>query len=41
VKDRIDHFLNNKGTKPVDDFHRALGQGDVGQVRHGAQRRRA
>ncbi|HRT54130.1 MAG TPA: FAD-binding protein, partial [Flavobacteriales bacterium] len=24
--DRIDHFLNNKGTKPVDDFHRALGK---------------
>jgi succinate dehydrogenase / fumarate reductase flavoprotein subunit len=26
VKDRINHFLNNKGTKPVDDFHRALGK---------------
>jgi len=26
VKDRIDHFLNNKGTKPVDDFHRRLGK---------------
>ena len=23
-KDRINHFLNNKGTKPVDDFHRRL-----------------
>jgi succinate dehydrogenase / fumarate reductase flavoprotein subunit len=40
VKDRINHFLNNKGTKPVDDFHRSFGQGDVGQVRHGSQRRR-
>ncbi len=26
VKDRINHFLSNKGTKPVDDFHRALGK---------------
>jgi succinate dehydrogenase / fumarate reductase flavoprotein subunit len=26
VKDRISHFLNNKGTKPVDEFHRALGK---------------
>ncbi len=26
VKDRINHFLGNKGTKPVDDFHRALGK---------------
>jgi succinate dehydrogenase / fumarate reductase flavoprotein subunit len=25
-KDRINHFLNNKGTKPVDDFHRRLGK---------------
>ncbi|MCC6840197.1 MAG: fumarate reductase/succinate dehydrogenase flavoprotein subunit [Flavobacteriales bacterium] len=25
-KDRIHHFLNNKGTKPVDDFHRRLGK---------------
>ena len=24
--DRINHFLNNKGTKPVDDFHRRLGK---------------
>ena len=30
VKDRIDHFLNNKGTKPVDDFHRALGKAYTG-----------
>ena len=26
VTDRINHFLNNKGTKPVDDFHRRLGK---------------
>ncbi|MDX9749456.1 MAG: fumarate reductase/succinate dehydrogenase flavoprotein subunit [Flavobacteriales bacterium] len=26
VKDRIQHFISNKGTKPVDDFHRALGK---------------
>ncbi|HRH70646.1 MAG: fumarate reductase/succinate dehydrogenase flavoprotein subunit [Flavobacteriales bacterium] len=26
VKGRIDHLMNNKGTKPVDDFHRALGK---------------
>jgi succinate dehydrogenase / fumarate reductase flavoprotein subunit len=26
VTDRINHFINNKGTKPVDDFHRALGK---------------
>src|SRR6185295_2591509 len=26
VQDRINHFLNNKGTKPVDDFHRRLGK---------------
>ncbi|MFZ1687520.1 MAG: fumarate reductase/succinate dehydrogenase flavoprotein subunit [Flavobacteriales bacterium] len=26
VNDRINHFLNNKGTKPVDDFHRRLGK---------------
>jgi succinate dehydrogenase / fumarate reductase flavoprotein subunit len=26
VTERIDHFLNNKGTKPVDDFHRRLGK---------------
>ncbi len=26
MKDRINHFLNNKGTKPVDDFHRRLGK---------------
>jgi succinate dehydrogenase / fumarate reductase, flavoprotein subunit len=26
VKDRINHFLNNKGTKPVDYFHKRLGK---------------
>jgi succinate dehydrogenase / fumarate reductase flavoprotein subunit len=26
VTDRINHFLNNKGTKPVDEFHRRLGK---------------
>ncbi|MBP6310622.1 MAG: fumarate reductase/succinate dehydrogenase flavoprotein subunit [Flavobacteriales bacterium] len=26
VTDRISHFMNNKGTKPVDDFHRRLGK---------------
>jgi succinate dehydrogenase / fumarate reductase flavoprotein subunit len=26
VKDQLEHFLNNKGTKPVDDFHRRLGK---------------
>jgi len=25
VKETIDHFLNNKGSKPVDDFHKRLG----------------
>lgn len=26
VTDRVNHFINNKGTKPVDDFHRRLGK---------------
>jgi succinate dehydrogenase / fumarate reductase flavoprotein subunit len=26
VKERIDHLINNNGTKPVDDFHRRLGR---------------
>ena len=26
VKERINHFLNNKGTKPVDYFHKRLGK---------------
>jgi succinate dehydrogenase / fumarate reductase flavoprotein subunit len=26
VKDRINHFVNNKGTKSVDYFHKALGK---------------
>lgn len=26
VKERIDHFLNNNGDTPVDDFHRKLGR---------------
>jgi succinate dehydrogenase / fumarate reductase flavoprotein subunit len=26
VKDRLNHFLNNKGTKPVDYFHKRLGK---------------
>ena len=26
VKDQLEHFINNKGTKPVDDFHRRLGK---------------
>ena len=26
VQDRIDHLINNNGSKPVDDFHRRLGR---------------
>ena len=26
VNERINHFMNNKGSKPVDDFHRRLGK---------------
>jgi len=26
VQERIDHLINNKGSKPVDDFHRCLGR---------------
>ncbi|MDE0978994.1 MAG: fumarate reductase/succinate dehydrogenase flavoprotein subunit [Flavobacteriales bacterium] len=26
VQERIDHLINNKGSKPVDDFHRRLGR---------------
>ena len=26
VKDRIDFFMNNKGTKSVDHFHKRLGK---------------
>jgi succinate dehydrogenase / fumarate reductase flavoprotein subunit len=26
VKERLNHFLNNKGTKPVDYFHKRLGK---------------
>jgi succinate dehydrogenase / fumarate reductase flavoprotein subunit len=26
VKERIDHLIDNNGTKPVDDFHRRLGR---------------
>ncbi len=26
VQDRIDHFMNNKGSKPVDHFHKRLGK---------------
>jgi succinate dehydrogenase / fumarate reductase flavoprotein subunit len=26
VKERINHLINNNGTKPVDDFHRRLGR---------------
>ena len=38
VKERIDHLINNNGTKPVDDFHRRLGRimwNECGMSRNG------
>ena len=37
VQDRIDHLINNNGSKPVDDFHRRLGR-IVERMRDVAQR---